>query len=268
MSAKIRLCNRTVKGNYPFSLSVKTPHNDNMENKARKTMDMETNGWRGRLTQAIENSGRSQRSICLEAGLADTFLRDILKRKQSPSIDRLLALAKVLDVSPSWLISGGLEPVEILPGGYENTPIIGEVQAGVFQPALRFEDNEDMEHFPMPTKMDGHSRHFGLRVRGDSMNMVFPEGCIVVCVPSMEFNGVIDAGKYVVVEQASDQTDEFEATVKELYQSPDGDFYLRPRSTNPAHQAVPWPKIDHADNGGADQISVTAVVVAKFEMLA
>lgn len=60
-----------------------------------------------RLKRVVADSGRSHRNISLAAGLAAGTLSDILKNTdRSPSVLNIIALAKTLGVSASWLIEG------------------------------------------------------------------------------------------------------------------------------------------------------------------
>lgn len=60
-----------------------------------------------RLEQTVEKSGRSLRDISISAGLAPGTLGDILKnRSRSPSVNNIMALARTLGVTVSWLAEG------------------------------------------------------------------------------------------------------------------------------------------------------------------
>jgi transcriptional regulator with XRE-family HTH domain len=55
--------------------------------------------WRDKLEAWVENSGRTRASICRSAGVGPTALRDILDRRQSPSVDQLTKLVHELGKS-------------------------------------------------------------------------------------------------------------------------------------------------------------------------
>lgn len=104
----------------------------------------------------------------------------------------------------------------------------------------------DNERFPDCPK-------FALRVVGDSMNVVAPNGSTVVCVK------LIDAGYHpvngdivVVIHRTPDGFQE--ATLKE-YVEAGGQVYLWPRSTNPNFQTP----IKFEDHGEDDQTLIYAV---------
>lgn len=62
--------------------------------------------WRERFSDAVARSGMSQREISVAAGRAPGYVYGILKENKDPTIDNLVALADVLGVSITWLITG------------------------------------------------------------------------------------------------------------------------------------------------------------------
>lgn len=64
------------------------------------------NGWKARLEEALEQSGRSKRSVSLAAGLGPGYVHSILKEGKDPTIENLIAVANALNVSLSYLLYG------------------------------------------------------------------------------------------------------------------------------------------------------------------
>jgi SOS-response transcriptional repressor LexA len=97
--------------------------------------------------------------------------------------------------------------------------VIGQVKAGVFAEAWRWPE-EDWEGFTGRADLGVPvQQRFGLRVSGDSMNQVYPDGTILECI---EYDGRdIESGKRVIV-QRTKVDGSVEATVKELVRDPDG----------------------------------------------
>lgn len=62
--------------------------------------------WRTRLQAAYDASGKSKRAVSLAADCGPGYLHDILAVGKEPTIDRLVRLANVLNVSLSWLLYG------------------------------------------------------------------------------------------------------------------------------------------------------------------
>lgn len=64
------------------------------------------NDWKIRLEEALEKTGRSKRSVSLAAGLGPGYVHSILKEGKDPTIENLIAVANVLNVSLSYLLYG------------------------------------------------------------------------------------------------------------------------------------------------------------------
>lgn len=63
------------------------------------------NGWRDKLRDAVEKSGRSRRDISIKAGLGHGYIHDLLTTKKRPNIDNLSAVAAQLNVSVTELLA-------------------------------------------------------------------------------------------------------------------------------------------------------------------
>jgi transcriptional regulator with XRE-family HTH domain len=135
----------------------------------------------------------------------------------------------------------------------------GEVGAGLWREALE-NPEDDWEVFAgRPDVTASLDHRFGLRVTGDSMNEIYPDGTIIECVSTMG-TAEIASGKRVVVLREND-LGKYEATVKELRIEPDGSHWLVPRSTNPAFQR---PYRVGENEPGILETRVIAVVVASY----
>lgn len=65
--------------------------------------------WRELVREALKNKGLSMRAASREAGRNETFVRDILKNNQTPSIQNFSSLARILDLDPS-IVQGLTNP--------------------------------------------------------------------------------------------------------------------------------------------------------------
>lgn len=70
------------------------------------TLGMMTESWKKRLEDAIKNSGKSMRAVSLAAGLGPGYVHSILKDGRDPTIENLISVAGVIDVSLSYLLYG------------------------------------------------------------------------------------------------------------------------------------------------------------------
>ena len=130
-----------------------------------------TTGWRKRILDLIEATpGLTMKALSLRAGMSDTFVRDILKRDRSPSIDHFVAIANALGVPPMRLLYGDdrfrlkIPTVGIVSGGEGWTPYDGDTHP---------RETVDFD-------VDG-SDVVALEVRGDSMSPVYRNGDRLIC---------------------------------------------------------------------------------------
>jgi DNA-binding phage protein len=67
--------------------------------------DMDSD-WFQRLENAIRASGKPLRAVSLEAGLAETYVFQMLRHKKQPSVDKFLAICAAVNVSPIEILTG------------------------------------------------------------------------------------------------------------------------------------------------------------------
>lgn len=101
-------------------------------------------------------------------------------------------------------------------------PVVGKIAAGL--PILAVENIEGYEFAPSSYIKDGYD-YFYLRVQGDSMNLKFNDGDIVL----VQKQDNLENGEIGVI-----LVNGFDATVKK-YKSENGLIVLEPMSTNPEH---------------------------------
>lgn len=139
----------------------------------------------------------------------------------------------------------------------------GAVQAGVFGPALEWPQDQWRVAPVARDPRYQNVKQFGLEVRGPSMNMIYPEGTVVVCVSCHELARAPAIGDRVVVLRGDPASDQFEATVKELRSDENGAFWLWPRSSDPNFQ-TPW-RMPNGETDDADQeIKIVAKVIGSY----
>lgn len=209
-------------------------------------------GYLDELQALRKKRGLSQAKLAEMVGVEQPTIQRWEKGKRLPDLDSLQGLAKALGVSPGALLDGGAL-MSVGPTLY----VKGEVAAGVWRPAVEWPESE-WQTFTGRADVTAKTEHrFGLRLVGDSMNMLYPEGTIVECVTLF---GTAEAapGKRVVILRRNDQ-DEYEATVKELVEQ-DGELWAAPRSTNPAHRPF---KLSEPESGVVET-RIVAVVVASI----
>lgn len=207
----------------------------------------------------MEAKGVPAKTLAKTAELGETYIRDFLKKDDSDIyLGKLNKVANALGVPLSSILpdSDNAHSTELLPvlvGPALN--IKGVVAAGQWVEAYEYPE-DDWELFMGRPDVNADVAHrFGLRVVGDSMNAVYPEGTIIECVSVFGYTEIEPGKKVVVIRTRNDLS--IEATVKE-YAVIDDKEWLLPRSTNPTHQAI--------DIGNPDpdikEIQIVAVVVS------
>jgi SOS-response transcriptional repressor LexA len=149
------------------------------------------------------------------------------------------------------------------------TRVIGEVEAGVFKDALEY---EPADQFDIWVPVDPRYRRMNraaLKVRGPSMNLLYPDGSFVIVVPTIELgeDWKPRSGQRVVV-QRSNEIGQIEATLKEILIDSDGTYWLVPKSSHPGFTTA-WRMPDPTDWNGdhdedADGIRITGLVVGFY----
>lgn len=124
-------------------------------------------------------------------------------------------------------------------GKVDITPVmvIGEVSAGTWKPAVEWDVEEQYEiSAPLNPKYGTAARRVAFVNRGDSMNLVYQDGDILIAIVAWDFPRMPETGDHVIVQRQIG--DEFEATCKEFVAESETVAYLMPRSTNPAHKPI------------------------------
>lgn len=134
---------------------------------------------------------------------------------------------------------------------------MGVVQAGAWA-EIPQDDPEPTEFIVFDEPEYARAHAFALVVRGTSTNLVYPDGCRVICIPATEAG--IREGDFVVVRRRRGVF--CETTLKQLVIGARG-MELWPRSSDPAFQEpILLEHIRDAD----ENPEIVAVVVARYEV--
>lgn len=85
---------------------------------------------------------------------------------------------------------------------------------------------------------------FAVRVVGRSMDLVYPEGALLICLKTAEAG--VRSGDHAIVRRHRNGL--VETTVKEVVQE-NGGITLYPRSTEATHQPIRYKRDEHSDEG-------------------
>jgi repressor LexA len=185
-------------------------------------------------------------SAVRQYGTGRTVVPDALKQK----------FCELLGISLEYLLTGERQPM--VANQPQRIPVIGEVQAGVWREALEFDEGEK---YSLAIWGDGMERCYALRVAGDSMDKVYPEGHYVIVCPLPDYPRGLATGDRVIVKRQRDGI--VEATIKELVVKASG-AELWPRSSNIRYQSpisIHWP-YDDPQKAANELVEIAGVVVA------
>lgn len=182
-----------------------------------------------RLQKALNRLNMKQVDLVEKTGLDKTLINKYLAGVMKAKQDKLTILAEALDVNEIWLmgydvpiqrdlkIESNVFPTADIP---KKVPVIGKISAGL--PILAVENIEGYEFAPSSHIKEGYE-YFYLRVQGDSMNLKFNDGDIVL----VQKQDILENDEIGVILVNGD-----DATVKK-YKSENGLVILEPMSTNP-----------------------------------
>ena len=216
------------------------------------------------LKRRMDEKGFRQKSLATAADLNDTYVRDILKGKsKNPEASKLARIAQVLGCTSDDLLGKGSS---ITPVHTTQIEVRGDVQAGVWREAIEWPAVDWYAiTVPIDTAYQGFHR-YGLKVCGQSMNKVFPEGSVVVVINFGDLGRLPKTGDFVVAVQRCSKTDQYEATVKAVQIRDDGTVILWPQSWDPAFQTpVILPPQDGQDSAGVPDVAIQALVVGSYQ---
>jgi SOS-response transcriptional repressor LexA len=214
-----------------------------------------------RLKQAREKSGWHSAKAAAEAmGVkVATYIQHENGTRGFPA-ERAARYARFFRVTPEWLLYGkasSAEPTELGPRLF----VKGEVAAGIWKEAWEVREDEWQVFTGRADVAAPIQRRFGLRVVGNSMDVIYPPGTILECVQNNGDEPIPDGKRVIVIRTKLDGT--VEATVKELVRDEQGVEWLVPRSHNPAYQAF---RGDQPDSTDIASIEIVGIVVASTRL--
>jgi transcriptional regulator with XRE-family HTH domain len=233
-----------------------------------------------RLRALLDEKSRSARQVSLAAGLGETAVKDILNGKsKNPEFQTLAKIALALGVPLGEFVAGadatanggdaphttgGGEPsqareaVAAPPVEVRRVPVLGIVQAGAW--AEVFDDEpQPLDWVVFDEPAYARTEAFALIVRGPSVDLFYPDGSRVICIPATS-TGIQD-GDFVVVRRRRGAF--AETTLKQIQLGKDGDIELWPRSSDPAFQE---PIRLSETRDPEESPEVLAVVVARYDV--
>lgn len=169
--------------------------------------------------------------------------------------------ASFFRTTPEWLLYGRRGKDEVAQTNLgPQIPIIGSIAAGVWKESLEYAEASHTYFTGRDNVQSPLRDRFGLRVEGDSMDLLFPPGTILECVNFWGDRDIANNQPVIVQRRRSDGT--LETTVKEYVRDKERIEWLVPRSRNPAFQAL-----FRCDDPGPDveEVVIIATVIASTQ---
>lgn len=223
------------------------------------------NAWNNVIMTKLKEKrtalGLSQADLAALCGTSPPQIHRLEHGQRELTLEWAKKLAPCLDCDPLDLIENSEQFTDIIKGSTPHKKlvmVVGYLQAGEWREAIRWH-NDDYYEVPVFDNRYESSDLEGYEVRGDSMNLIYPEGTVVLCRQFDPVHEVAPVGRNVLV-QRTDKHGLIEATVKRFITDEYGKGWLEPVSTNPAHQ-----KIAYSPNGsGDDNLGITGIVVGSY----
>lgn len=178
----------------------------------------------------------SERKACLNADLKVDAIRRI-RQGFNPRVGTLQRLAAILGIREDLMLSLAGTRIDGGSQGMVLSKIVvrGHVQAGAWRDAIEWDGDEWYSlTVPEDERFPGIER-FGLEVRGSSMDRMYPDRTVVICVRFADLARDPIPGERVICLRRSPGGG-YEATVKEYQIDAQGRHVLWPKSTDPEFQ--------------------------------
>lgn len=178
-----------------------------------------------RLRELRNESGLSQKAVAEQIGISDSAYQNYEYGQRDIPGNVLQALSTLYDTSVDYLLGIVSVRNKIVravseEGDFVYVPVYGSIAAGTPIEMIEAEDA-----FPIPAqKHEQYPDAFLLRVKGESMNRILPNGCFALVDPCEDVER--DNQPYAVCVNG------FDATVKRVHKLNNG-FELVPDSTDP-----------------------------------
>jgi|UniRef100_A0A6M3JC06 SOS-response transcriptional repressor LexA len=211
------------------------------------------------LMAAMEDKNILAAPLALMIGRDKDYIRDYLKgRKKSLKVDDAQRIADVLKIPLNRLMGGQTEVAE-----ERGLEVMGKVAAGIYKD-ISVGDQDEHRRPRIAVARDlrfPHCRQYALEIEGDSMDELFHDGAIVVCVDFADSGLDLKPGMVAHIERSIAGGQLVENTLKELRRDGKEGWSLHPRSTNPSHKPI------LLSGSESDDVKIRGFVVGQWQPL-
>ena len=183
-----------------------------------------------RIAEARRARGWNQQEFADRLGTTQQVISRYESGERDPKASVVANMSAVLGVTISYLLGLDDNPqptdtprIRPVPGD-ASLPLVGSIAAGTPREAV---ETTGERCWASPGVVERHPNAFFLRVSGDSMNLMFPDGCLVAVDPD---DCEIKSGKVYAV-----LVNGYDATLKQVFKA-GGTIVLHPVSSNPEHR--------------------------------
>ena len=195
-----------------------------------------------KIAEARIAKGWTQSDLAKKIGTTQQQIARYESSENDVKASALVNISNALGVTISYLL--GMENASIPNNHTIDVPLYGRIAAGA---PIEMMEIEDMQPVPVPV----HQRHpnaFLLRVEGESMNLILPNGCLALVDPCSEVDR--DGHPYAVCVNG------YDATIKRVRKLNNG-FVLEPDSMDPTYE----PQVFNYNEPDTQTITVIGRVV-------
>ncbi|MCA3566276.1 LexA family transcriptional regulator [Bradyrhizobium sp.] len=200
----------------------------------------------------------SKRGLSLAAELHSQAVYDIISgRNKDPDPSVVMRITDALGLPATEFVKIAGAGLPSFAGDF--VEVRGSVAAGVWRESTEWEPDDRFRIVVGPNPVPG-ARRYGLRVDGDSMDLVYPDGSFLDVLSAYDLSTEPMPGDHVIVERICfDGTREL--TVKEWAVDDAGKAWLIARSSKPQFQA-PIPA--HDGDERIEETKVCAIVIGSY----
>ena len=176
-----------------------------------------------KIAEARVAKGWSQQQLADAIGATQQTIQRYESGARDIKSSVIIKLSEALGVTISYLLGMESEKIDSSPNSFVDVPLYGSIAAGKPMEMIAVEGSH-----PIPTKIrEKYPDSFLLKVEGDSMNRVLPNGCYALVDPrqTADCNGA----PYAVCVNG------YDATIKRVRKLNNG-FELVPDSNDPTYE--------------------------------
>jgi transcriptional regulator with XRE-family HTH domain len=217
------------------------------------------------IEDRLAELGKTKAGLAKALGVPAPRVSELLRGRRNLMASDVLPMAEYLECSVNEIIFGvilGRPHSKFF--DYITVGVTQKVEAGVWAESNTLPE-EEWGHMTVP-RPDDHEIFYGVAVVGPSMNLEYPDGSVLVCVPFHEYKPQVCTGDHVIARRRN-QEGLWETTVKELRRFKSDDWYLWSRSDHPDHQEpIKLPNSQEGQIETAEDVYIADVVVAAYRI--